>query len=359
MNATKRLNSAADVLEAFAADVRAGLSSTPKYLLPRYFYDAMGSQLFEAICELPWYAITRAETHLLADNARRMIQPIADATTLVELGCGSGEKIAFIVEALRVRGRSLDVHLVDISRKALDLSEQRLKALTGAFPHAHAATYEDGLARAASQRGPGPMLVLFLGSNIGNFDRPAARAFLAMIRRALRPGDGFLLGTDLVKPEAELLLAYADPLGVTAAFNKNVLLRINRELGGNFDLTTFEHSAKWDAEHARVEMHLVSDRAQTVEIGAIGAKFAVRRGRVDLDGELVQIHARRDRDVRRRIRAHVSRAMDRSHCAVLRVAVSGELIAPPPSRGVAPLSRSCVSWRCPARSVRCVARFGS
>ena len=130
----------------------------------------------------------------------------------------------------------------------------------------HRATYEDGLRRAAADRGPCQMLVLFLGSNIGNFDPPAAHDFLSQIRASLRPGDGLLLGADLVKPEDELVLAYDDPLGVTAAFNKNLLVRMNRELLADFDLSAFDHRAVWNSAESRVEMHLVSRRAQRVRI---------------------------------------------------------------------------------------------
>jgi uncharacterized SAM-dependent methyltransferase len=155
------------------------------------------------------------------------------------------------------------VHLIDISPDALELSERTL----GRFDHisvvGHRATYEEGLRHAARDRPPqGTMLVIFLGSNIGNFDPPAAQEFLREIRRALRPGDALLLGADLVKPEKELLLAYDDPVGVTAAFNKNLLARINTELLADFDLSAFDHRAVWNAER-RVEMHLISRVAQT------------------------------------------------------------------------------------------------
>ncbi|HEY6221966.1 MAG TPA: L-histidine N(alpha)-methyltransferase, partial [Candidatus Eisenbacteria bacterium] len=190
-----------------------------------------------------------------------------DPVTLVELGCGSGEKIALIAEALRARRRQVVVHLIDISPTALELSERTLGQLEHVSVMGHRATYEEGLRRAASERsGRGSMLVLFLGSNIGNFDPPAAHAFLREIRRALRPGDALLLGADLVKPEKDLQLAYDDPLGITAAFNKNLLVRINRDLLGNFVLEAFDHRAVWNGADRRVEMHLESRRPQTVRI---------------------------------------------------------------------------------------------
>jgi L-histidine N-alpha-methyltransferase len=161
----------------------------------------------------------------------------------------------------------VSVHLIDISPTALELSERTLGRLEHVSVVGHRATYEEGLRHAADLRPPGvTMLVLFLGSNIGNFDPPAAHDFLTQIRRALRPGDALLLGADLVKPEAELRLAYDDPLGVTAAFNKNLLVRINQELLADFDLASFDHRAVWNPVERRVEMHLVSRRAQPVRI---------------------------------------------------------------------------------------------
>src|SRR5205085_3402313 len=186
-----------------------------------------------------------------------------DPVTFVELGCGNGEKLAMLAEGLRSRRKRVVVHLIDISPTALELSERTLGRLEHVSTIGHRATYEEGLRRAASARPEGgTLLVVFLGSNIGNFDPPAAQEFVAEIRRGLRSGDGLLLGADLVKPERELLLAYDDPLGVTAAFNKNLLARINSELLADFDFAAFSHRAVWNPLAARVEMHLVSRRAQ-------------------------------------------------------------------------------------------------
>jgi L-histidine Nalpha-methyltransferase len=253
----------------FAADVRRDLGLTPKQLQSKYLYDALGSSLFEAICRLPWYRITRAETRLLARRSAEVAEALGNenGSTIVELGCGSGEKLMLLAEALQRRGLSAHVHLIDISSQALEQTEQRLNGLNHFSVVGHQSTYEDGLRRAVAARdGSRPMLVLLLGSNIGNFDTPAAAAFLQRIRAALAPGDLLLLGADLVKDERDLVAAYDDPLGVTAAFNKNLLVRINRELGGNFDLAAFDHRAVWNAAHQRIEMHLVSRRAQTVDI---------------------------------------------------------------------------------------------
>ena len=251
----------------FADDVRRDLALTPKQIQSKYLYNALGSALFEAISRLPWYRITRAEGRLLARYAGEMVQSLEDPITIVELGSGSGEKLAMLAERLRSRRKRVLVHLVDISPAALELSERTLGALEHVSVVGHRATYEEGLRHAAAQRpAAGTMLVLFLGSNIGNFDRPASDEFLREIRSALRPDDALLLGTDLVKPEEDLLLAYDDPLGVTAAFNKNLLARINTELLADFDLDAFAHRAVWNAEESRVEMHLESRRAQTVRI---------------------------------------------------------------------------------------------
>ena len=230
----------------FAADVRRDLALEPKQLQSKYLYDALGSSLFEAICRLPWYRITRAESRLLEASRRRhrrRARRPGRSSMIVELGCGSGEKLVDARRSAagrrRLGARAPDRHLVAGARadRAAPRPGSQHFSVVG-----HQSTYEVGLRRAAAARdGDGPMLVLLLGSNIGNFDAPAALDFLRRIRLALEPGDLLLLGADLVKPEPELRLAYDDPLGVTAAFNKNLLVRINRELGGNFDLDAFDH----------------------------------------------------------------------------------------------------------------------
>ncbi|MGE5414901.1 MAG: L-histidine N(alpha)-methyltransferase [Syntrophomonadaceae bacterium] len=269
----------AEAVRDLAEEVRRDLSATPKQLQSKYLYNALGSALFEAICHLPWYRITRAEGRLLARFAPEIVSSLADPVTLTELGCGSGEKLAMIAEALRVRRRAVAVHLIDISPSALELSERTLGALEHVSVVGHRATYEEGLRHAARQRpSRGAMLVLFLGSNLGNFDPPAAREFLDQIRSCLRPGDGLLLGADLVKPEAELMLAYDDPLGLTAAFNKNLLLRLNTELLADFDLRAFAHRAMWNADARRMEMHLVSLRSQTVRLPRAGVEVSFAEG---------------------------------------------------------------------------------
>ena len=250
---------------AFAGDVGYYLSLTPRQLPSRYLYDGLGSALFEAICHLPWYRITRAELGLLERWGASMAAAAPPFTRLIELGPGSGAKIAAFIEAAGLEGRSFDVHLVDISPSALEVASYALGRFEGVRVVRHQATYETGL-DAAVRAGGGPALALFLGSNIGNFDPPGADAFLRGVRAALRRGDGFLIGADLVKPEEALRAAYDDPLGVTAAFNRNLLVRINRELGADFDISAFQHRAIWNAAESRVEMHLVSTATQHVRI---------------------------------------------------------------------------------------------
>jgi L-histidine Nalpha-methyltransferase len=269
-------DSAADraAIQAFAGDVEYYLTQTPRQLPSHYLYDALGSALFEAICELPWYRITRAERALLTSRGREILAHVSTLGTLIELGPGSGEKLALLIEAGadQLHSSRLTVHLIDVSAAALNLASRTLGSLDAEQPLevvAHQATYEAGLVEAAAQRrAGGRTLALFLGSNIGNFDPPGADEFLLHIRAALAIGDFLLIGTDLIKPEADLLLAYDDPLGVTAAFNRNLLVRINRELGADFDIASFRHHAVWNEPDARLEMHLVATRRQQIRIPA-------------------------------------------------------------------------------------------
>lgn len=263
--------------ERFAAEVREYLQRTPRQLPSKYFYDHLGSALFEAICRLPWYHVTRAEEALLARHARDILQPLRRPVGLAELGGGSGEKLAIL--AANGGERFSLIQLVDISQAALDMAQYRLHAIGYQEVLGHQRTYEDGLVEVTRhRRGDGALIVLFLGSNIGNFDPPVARQLLANIRAALRPGDALLLGSDLVKPEADLLRAYDDPLHVTAAFNRNLLRRINDELEGTFDLDAFAHRAVWQAAERRVEMHLVSRVRQEIAVGAANLRLILAAG---------------------------------------------------------------------------------
>jgi L-histidine Nalpha-methyltransferase len=272
-------------LETFAGDVEYYLTLAPRQLPSRYFYDPLGSALFEAICELPWYRITQAERDLLARFGRDILSLVDRVSTLIELGPGSGEKLATLIDAGHAAHRRLRVHLIDVSAAALDLARRTVSALDSSDRIeivTHQATYETGLAEATAQHHASPYrgrtLTLFLGSNIGNFDPPGADEFLFSIRAALASGDALLIGTDLVKPEQDLLLAYDDPLGVTAAFNRNLLVRINRDLGADFDVSAFRHHAAWNSAESRVEMHLVAESRQRVRIPAASLDVTFEEG---------------------------------------------------------------------------------
>ena len=266
---------------SLVADVRHFLLQSPRQLPSRGLYDELGSSLFDAICHLPWYPVTRAERRLIATHRHEILSCAGWPDRLIELGCGNGDKLLLLLGPHRAsteRGvRRID--LVDVSPLALATAARAVGDDRDVVVVTHQLRYEDGAARAAASRLPGERIaLLFLGSNIGNFDPPGARQFLETLRKTLRPGDCLVIGADLVKPEHELLLAYDDPLGVTAAFNKNLLVRINREMGGTFDITAFDHRALWNADESRVEMHLVSRKPQHIDIPAAGLSLDLRAG---------------------------------------------------------------------------------
>jgi dimethylhistidine N-methyltransferase len=253
----------------FAADVRAGLTNPGQKELPsKYLYDDVGSALFEVISVLPEYGLTRADERLLRRHARNIVERLATPVAVAELGSGSGKKTRWILEALASRQRTF-YYPIEISRTALAMCERELRDIDSISILGCEREYLDGLLEVAAKRRKGQhLLILFLGSTIGNFDRPAGLRFLQEVRRILEPGDSLLLGTDLEKSVAQLLGAYDDELGVTAAFNLNLLARINRELEADFVLDQFEHVALLNREARRVEMHLRSKRRQTVTIAA-------------------------------------------------------------------------------------------
>jgi len=252
----------------FAADVRAGLTRPGQKELPsKYLYDDVGSALFEVISHLPEYGLTRADERLLRRHACEIVDRL-DSVAVAELGSGSGKKTRWILEALSRRGRTF-YYPVEISRSALARCERELSDIDSISIVGFEREYLDGLLEVAAHRQRGQHLfVLFLGSTIGNFDRLAGVEFLAGVRRILEPGDSLLLGTDLEKPVAQLLKAYNDDIGVTAAFNLNLLARINRELDADFDLGQFAHVARVNHDARSVEMHLQSKRRQTARISA-------------------------------------------------------------------------------------------
>lgn len=262
----------------FAQDVKAGLSASPKRLLPKYFYDDLGSSLFDAICLLPEYYLTRAEDEILDRHAREIVDAVGSPIDLIELGSGSAIKTRRIISAALERQPTLRYRPIDISPSALKASSE---ALSREYPNIMvdgvAADYLEGL-KSISSNGDVRSMVLFLGSNIGNFEPHDAVNTLRAVHEVLKDRDALLLGADLKKDRAVLEAAYDDSEGVTAAFNLNVLARINRELGGKFDLRKFAHRAHYNESLGRVEMHLVSREEQTVPIAALGIEVHFDRG---------------------------------------------------------------------------------
>jgi dimethylhistidine N-methyltransferase len=251
----------------FAGDVRAGLVRPGQKELPsKYLYDEVGSALFEVISVLPEYGLTRADERLLGRHAVDIVSRLKSDVLVAELGSGSGRKTRWILEALARRQRTTYCP-IEISPTALARCESELGQIEYVSIVGFERPYLDGLLAAASWRRENEhLLVLFLGSTIGNFDRDAGERFLAEVRRILYPGDALLLGTDLEKPLPQLVAAYDDSIGVTAAFNLNLLARINRELGADFDLAAFRHEAHYNSAERRIEMHLRSLRDQSVTI---------------------------------------------------------------------------------------------
>lgn len=263
---------------SFAEDTRRGLTAAPKFMRPKYFYDALGSQLFEAICQLPEYYLTRAETEVFENHAKEIVARLESPISVVELGSGSSAKTRLLIEALLARQGQLHYQPVDISESIL---EQSAAQLLGDYPSLRitglVTDYTRGLGRIARREGE-RTLVLFLGSNIGNYTLEEAEALLRSFRAALKPGDGLLVGADLKKSAAILEPAYDDALGVTAAFNLNLLVRMNRELGANFDPKRFRHRAVYNETIGRVEIHIVSLEKQTVALPEIGLNLELAAG---------------------------------------------------------------------------------
>ncbi|MFJ2577781.1 L-histidine N(alpha)-methyltransferase [Kitasatospora aureofaciens] len=256
-------------------DVQHGLTSEPKWLPPKWFYDARGSELFEEITRLPEYYPTRTERAILTARAGE-IAAATKARTLVELGSGSSEKTRLLLDALNALGTLHTYVPVDVSESALTAAGTALAAeYPGVAVHGVLA---DFTARLGLPPDGGPRLVAFLGGTLGNLLPDERAAFLRGLRAALDPGDFLLLGTDLVKDPAVLVAAYDDAAGVTAEFNRNVLNVLNRELSADFDPDAFEHVALWDPEREWIEMRLRSLRAQTVKIPALDLPVHFDRG---------------------------------------------------------------------------------
>ncbi len=255
--------------EALAADVRRGLAATPRWLPPKWFYDAVGSALFDEICELPEYYLTRSERSILEREAHA-IAVASGATEVLEIGSGMARKTGLLLAAIARRVHRPRYLPFDISDSALEACARSMRAVVpSVVVDPLKGDFERDLGSIRPAASATPRLWAFLGSTIGNLDERAAPAMLASIASRMAPSDSFLLGVDLVKSTVALEAAYNDEAGVTARFNKNVLAVINRELDADFDLDAFAHRAHYNVSHARIEMHLESLRAQRVRIGGL------------------------------------------------------------------------------------------
>jgi L-histidine Nalpha-methyltransferase len=261
---------------AFLRDVLAGLSRRDRSLPSQYFYDARGSRLFQWITNLPDYYLTRVEREILDEHADAILSPLRGSPcTVVDLGAGDGHKSLLLLRRLASAGQRVTYAPVDVSSSALEESASRVRAeLPGVAVRPVRATYARALRLLAGAPELGRKLVLFLGSSIGNLEHPAARAFLGRLRRTVLPGDHVLVGFDLLKPLPLLRRAYDDPQGVTRAFNLNLLARLNRELGADFDVPSFRHLASWDPGRPAMESWLESTRDQVVRVGGRAFAFA-------------------------------------------------------------------------------------
>ncbi len=273
-----RLATAFTVSE-FAADVRYGLTRPgQKELHSKYLYDDVGTALFEVITRLPEYGLTRAGERLLRRHAPDLVELLpGDPLAVAELGSGTGKKTRRLLETLAARWPTT-YYPIDISPAALELCRLEFVLMPAVRVEPIESGYLEGLAAVRERRDGKHLLVLFLGSTIGNFERPVAQDFLRLVRELLQPGDALLLAADLEKSVEQLLRAYDDPLGVTAAFNLNLLARINRELGADFDLARFRHEARWNQAERRVEMHACSLEDQTVTIPAADLVVELKAG---------------------------------------------------------------------------------
>jgi L-histidine N-alpha-methyltransferase len=280
--------------EEFANDVATCLTSENKRLNPKYLYDHTGSKLFEQICLQPEYYLTRTEASLLRRHAPAITNLVGSNIRIIELGSGSSSKTAILLRYLSSQKKRIYYFPIDISASILTESTRTLKSQ---FPNATIiairSDYNTGIDRAAAicmatdgeeeeeknnHGSPYAKLILFLGSSIGNFEPMAARSFLRLIRQRLHTNDFLLVGSDLQKDECVLNAAYNDKAGITAKFNLNLLARINRELGGNFELENFKHYAFYNREQHRIEMHIVSNTDQQVYIEALCKNFSFRKG---------------------------------------------------------------------------------
>ena len=265
------------ITSPIAAEVYEGLLKKPKSLPPKLFYDAAGSELFERITELPEYYLTRTERSILAAHAGEMVAAAGPDLSLIELGAGSASKTRLLIRAALDRQPYLDFYPIDVSCSALDAA---VASLNGDFPGLSVVPVVNDYSRGLGQLSElsGRKLLLYLGSSIGNFEPMQAGAMLRMMRSSLDPGDALLLGADMVKPAEILEPAYDDAQGVTAAFNKNMLAHINRELDADFNLDHFDHVAFWNPNCSRMEIHLESTRPQVVHLRQLDMRVHLSKG---------------------------------------------------------------------------------
>ena len=269
------------VAPEMVAEVRAGLMRDGQKELPsKYLYDSVGSALFEVICTLPEYGLTRADERLLQTYSGEIVSRLKTPVVVAELGSGTGKKTRCILEALSsLQHSSYSYFPIEISASALTSCKRELGDIDYVSIVGLEREYLDGLLEVAARREPEQqLLVLFLGSTIGNFEHPADEKFLREVRNILRPGDALLLGTDLKKETHRLIQAYDDPLKVTAAFDLNILARLNRELDADFVLENFAHMAKFNESTSSIEMHLRSKVNQTVKIPGAELTVSFRAG---------------------------------------------------------------------------------
>jgi dimethylhistidine N-methyltransferase len=262
---------------SYAQELEAGLTAAQKSLPTKLLYDAAGSTLFEKITELPEYYLTRTELGILVDRSAEIAEATGVPVTVVELGAGTAAKTCTLLRALTCRQLRVPYFPVDISSSALAEARERVLAESEQIsvrPVIADFSHGFGFLRDI----PGKKLVLYLGSSIGNFDPDAAVTMLNEIRNELNAGDALLIGTDMAKDRSILLPAYDDAQGVTQAFNKNILHRLNRELGADFDVNSFHHVAVWNPKQSRMEMHLESLRAQEIDISALGLRLKLSKG---------------------------------------------------------------------------------
>ncbi|HEX6496912.1 MAG TPA: L-histidine N(alpha)-methyltransferase [Acidobacteriaceae bacterium] len=285
MNAVTLPQLPAAAYTPLGSEVYRGLTARPRTLSPWLFYDQEGSRLFEQITELDEYYVTRTERGIFQANADTIIAAASAPTphgverelTVVELGAGTATKTGLLLQAAVRRQQTVTYCALDVSESALREARHNLtSAIPGVVFESRVADYTEGLGDLPADGTR--RLVLYIGSNLGNFELAQGRELLRDIRKQLTPGDMLLLGVDLVKDIPTLVAAYDDARGITAAFNRNVLARINRELGADFDLTKFRHKVRWNGEHARIEMHLESLVAHEVSIGSLDLSLAIRRG---------------------------------------------------------------------------------